>query len=362
MLKKLTILDKYIIKKFIGTYIYAILLIIGIVIIFDISEKIDNFVDHQVSLSEILIDYYANFIPYFINMFSSLFVFITVIFFTSKLSANSEITAMLAGGISFKRLMYPYMISATAIAIFSLLLNLFIIPPANKGKVGFEEKYINQRFANNEVDIHYQLSPGVFVYIESFSRYNNTAVRFTLESFKESDLVSKLTAETAQFDTITNKWSLYNYFLINNEGGKEIVKHGSKLDTLISLSVEDLNRRKSSVETIGFFKLNKLIKTQRLRGDKMIMYAQIEKQTRFAVPFSAFILTIIGVSLSSKRRRGGIGFNIGVGIALSFSYILFLRFSQMFVHADILPPWIALWIPNALYAAIAAFLYRIAPK
>ncbi len=361
-MKRLTILDRYIIKKFIGTYVFALLLIIGIVIIFDISEKIDNFVDKSVPLGVIVFQYYANFIPYFINMFSPLFIFITVIFFTSKLAANSEITAILAGGISFKRLLYPYFLSASVIALFSLILNLFIIPPANKVRLKFEETYIKEKYINTSSNIHYQLSPGLFVYMESFSPINNQATEFTLEKIDGHELRSKISAETAQYDSLSKKWALYNYYERIISGDKETIKRGSRIDTTLTISAEELNRRASSVESFTYGELNRAIKTQKLRGDSMVKYAQIEKQTRFAIPFSAFILTIMGVSLSSKRRRGGIGMNVGIGIALSFSYILFLRFSQMFVHADVLPPWIALWVPNVLYAAIAYLLYRIAPK
>jgi len=359
---KITILDRYIIKKFIGTFFFALLLIIGIVIIFDISEKIDDFVDKEAPLNEIIFNYYLNFIPYFMNMFSPLFVFITVIFFTSKLAANSEIVAILAGGISFKRLMYPYFISAAAIAIFSLVLNLFVIPPANKGRLGFENRYIKKKFENTNRNMHYQISPGTFMYGESFSTWNNTVYKFTLETIEDHNLVSKLSAETAAWDTTKDCWKLSNYHLRQFINNTEVIKTGKTLDTSIVITIEDFYRKKNVVETLDYVELNELIETQEMRGDQMVKYALIEKHTRFAMPFSAFILTLIGVSLSSKKRRGGIGMNIGIGIALSFSYILFLRFSQMFVHTGALAPGIALWLPNFLYAVIAAFLYRIAPK
>lgn len=359
---KITILDRYIIRKFIGTFFFALLLIIVIVIIFDISEHIDDFVDNHAPLKEIALNYYGNFIPKFVNMFSPMFVFITVIFFTSKLAANSEIVAILAGGISFKRLMYPYFISATVIALFSLVLNLFLIPPANKGRQEFQSKYIKTKFENTNRDMHYQMSPGNFLYVESFSVWNKTAYRFTLETIEKHRLVSKLSAESAAWDSTKNCWTLRNYHLRKYVNNKEYLTSGKTLDTAIVITAEDFMRKKNVVEELNFFKLNDLIETQKMRGDKMVMYAQIEKHTRFAMPFSAFILTLIGVSLSSKKRRGGIGMNIGVGIALSFSYILFMRFSQMFVYTGALPPAVALWIPNILYAFIGAFLYRIAPK
>lgn len=360
---RITTIDRYIIKKFIGTYFFTILLIMGIVIIFDISEKIDDFVDKEAPLRAIIVDYYFNFIPYFMNMFSPLFVFIAVIYFTSKLASHSEIISMLSGGISFSRLMYPYFISSLFIVMFSLTLSLFIIPSANKQRLDFEQKYIiGGRYYNTNRNIHYQIAPKEFVYVESFSTWNNTAFRFTLESIKDNQIVSKISAETAVWDTTFKGWTLNKYFIREYTKNGEIIKSGNKLDTIISLNLDDFYRRENSVEALKYNELNDLINMQKMRGDSMIKYALIEKNTRFSVPFSAFILTLIGVSLSSRKRRGGIGLNLGIGIALSFSYILFLRFSQMFVITDTLPPSIALWLPNYLYLIIAVFLYRIAPK
>ncbi len=358
------ILDLYIMKKFIFTFFIALILIIGIVIIFDISEKVDDFVSNEAPLKEIIFDYYVNFTPYFMNMFSPLFVFITVIFFTSKMASDSEIVAILSCGISFHRMMVPYVVSATIIALFSLGLSLFVIPNANKERVAFETKYIKGK---KEVitgrNMHYQISPGDFVFVESFSTWNNTAYKFTLEKIRENKLVSKLTAETAVWDSTFNGWTLKKYFIRDySDNLEDNIRSGAKLDTVINLNISDFYMRKHTVETLSYNELNQLIDTQRMRGDENVKLALIEKHTRFALPFSAFILTIMGVALSSKKRRGGIGWNIGIGIALAFTYILFLRFSQMFVYTDTLPPGIALWVPNILYAFIAAFLYRIAPK
>src|SRR5574344_829883 len=202
---RITTLDKYIIRKFIGTYFFAILIIIGIVIIFDISEKIDDFVDKEAPLRAIVVDYYMNFIPYFMNMFSPLFVLISVIFFTSKLASHTEIIAMLSGGISFNRIMYPYILSALLIALLSLSLNWFVIPPANRQRLAFEEQYLKTRTEYNR-NIHYQVEPDTYVYMESYNAWNSTAIRFTLESFKGNELASKLSAETARWDSTTGKW------------------------------------------------------------------------------------------------------------------------------------------------------------
>ena len=356
-------LDVYIVKKFIVTFFIALLLIIGIVIIFDISEKIDDFVSKEAPLKAVIFDYYVNFVPYFMNMFSPLFVFITVIFFTSKMAADSEIVAILSCGVSFHRMMVPYIFSATLIAIFSLCLNLFVIPDANKTRLDFETKYIKNRYKSVGRNVHYQLAPGEFVYAESFSKWNNTAYKFTLEKIEDNKLVSKISAESAVYDSVSNSWTLKKYFIREyNNDLTDRVRSGRQLDTVIDLSVKDFYLTEKTVETLDYQELNELIATQQLRGDANVKFALIEKNTRFALPFSAFILTIMGVALSSKKRRAGIGWNIGIGIALAFTYILFLRFSQMFVHTDTLPPAIALWLPNLVFAIIAGFLYRIAPK
>ena len=346
-----------------GTFFVALLLIIGIVIIFDVSEKIDDFVEKKAPLNSIIFDYYLNFIPYFINMYSPMFVFITVIFVTSKLASNSEIIAILSGGISFHRMMRPYLLAASIITLLSLGLNLFVIPNSNKETVKFEQKYMKEKPKKTNRNIHYQIAPGEFVYAESFSSWNNTAYRFTLEKIEDSKLVSKISAETAVYDTLKGCWTLKKYFMRTfNDDLTDNIKSGRQLDTIIPLTVKDFYFSENTVTTLTYKELNEMIEIQEMRGDANVKYALIEKNTRFALPFSAFILTIMGVALSSRKRRGGIGWNIALGIALAFTYILFMRFSQMFVHTDVMSPAVALWLPNVVFAIIAMVLYRWAPK
>lgn len=355
-------IDWYIFRKFIVTFFIALLLIIGIVIIFDISEKIDNFVKTQAPLKEIIFNYYINFIPYFINMFSPLFVFITVIFFTSKMAGDSEIIAILCGGVSYARMLCPYMVAAGIIALLSLMLNLFVIPTANQERLKFENEYVKHRSLNTR-SIHYQIDPGTFVYVESYSTWNNTAYKFTLESVRDNKLVSKLSAESAVWDSVTTGWKLRNCFVRDYSSGlSDKVEVYKEIDTVINLKREDFYRNKATVETLPYRDLRSLIKTQKMRGDANVMYAEIEEHTRFALPFSAFILTIMGVTLSSRKKRGGIGWNLAVGIALAFSYILFLKFSQMFVYTGTMSAAMALWLPNIIFAGITAVLYRLAQK
>lgn len=356
-------IDLYIFRRFMVTFALAMILIIGIVIIFDISEKIDDFVSKEAPLKAIIFDYYLNFIPYFINMFSPLFVFITVIFFTSRMAANSEIIAILCGGVSYSRMLVPYMVSATIICILSLGLNLFVIPQSNKIRLGFEQKYVKSRNVNYE-DVHYQIAPGEFVYVERFSTWNNTAYKFTLEKVEKGRLVSKTAAESAAWDSTYGGWHLRKYFTRTYaEGGLgDKIVSGAQKDTILPLTVTDFYRNKKTVETLDYKQLSQLIETQKMRGDHNVMYSEIEMHTRFAMPFSGFILTIMGAALSSRKKRGGIGWNIGIGIGLAFTYILFQRFSQMFVFTGAMSPVSAIWLPNLLYAIVAGVLYSKAQK
>ena len=364
MTLKPKILDRYIVKKFLMTFLIALLFIILIVIIFDISEKIEKFVEHEVPLKTIVFDYYVNFIPYFINMFSPLFVFITVIFFTSRMAANSEIIAILSGGVSYHRMMVPYMVSAALIALLSLGLNLFIIPRSNATRVDFETKYIDQHVTKyKRNNVHYQIAPGQFVYVQSFSAYNNTAYKFTLETIEDGRMISKLTAESAVWDSTLDGWHLRRYFIRDyGTGLEDKVRCGDQMDTVIALKLSDFYRNQKTVETLTQKDLNELIATQKMRGDSNVMFAQIEKNRRMTLPFSAFILTIMAVALTSRKKRGGIGLNLALGIGLAFLYILFLKFSEMFVFTGTMSAGLALWLPNFVYILIAAVLYRRAPK
>ena len=356
-------LDWYIFKSFILTFFIALILIIGIVIIFDISEKIDDFVKNEAPLKAIIVDYYLNFIPYFINMFSPLFVFITVVFYTSRQAANSEIIAILSSGVSYRRMLMPYMAAAAIITGLSLMLNLYVIPKSNAARLEFEQTYVKKRSAAKTRNIHYQIAPGEFVYVESFSQWNKTAYKFTLENIEDNRLVSKLSAESAQWDSTMDGWRLRRYVLRDYADGLEDrVQCGERLDTVIALKLSDFYFNEKTVQTLSIKNLNALIETQKMRGDSNVMYAEIEKNNRYALPFSAFILTIMGVALSSRKKRGGIGWNLGLGIGLAFTYILFMRFSQMFVYAGTMSATIALWLPNVIFAIIAAILYKKAPK
>lgn len=350
-------LDWYIIGKFLGTFFYALMLIICIVVIFDVSEKIDDFLENEAPIRAIVFDYYFNFIPYFANLFSALFTFIAVIFFTSKLAGDSEIIAILSSGISFKRLMVPYFISAFILTIFSFVLINWIIPPANKKRLEFEEKYIKNRYRYNGKNIHKQILPGTFVYMESYNNLYNIGYKFSMEKFEEGKLKSKLLSDYVQWDTTINKWKITNYVNREINQGREIITSGRRIDTSINMFPDEFYRRNNAVEAMNYGQLNKFIADEIMIGSDNIVLWKIEKNKRFAFPFSTMILTVIGMALSSRKRRGGIGMNIGVGLFLAFSYIMFMQVSTVMATNASVNPIFAVWIPNLFFALIALGLY-----
>ncbi len=362
-LLRLKIIDVYIIRKFLGTFFLAITLILAIAVVFDISEKIDDFIENGATLRKIVFDYYLNFIPYFAVLFSSLFTFIAVIYFTSRMAFNTEIIAILNSGMSFRRLMRPYLISAILIAAISFFLNDQVIPKANKVKLAFEEEYVHQRPVRfNTKNFHRQIEPGIYVYLENYSNISKVGYNFALEKFEGSKLVSKLIADQIRWDTAIDKWSLRRYYQRDINGLEETITSGQKKDTTINIRPEDFNRRITVVETMNLKELDNFIDQQKMQGETNVKAFQIERHKRISFPISTFILTFIGVAVSSRKVRGGIGLQIAIGVIISFTYILFLQFSSQFAIGGLLPVQLAVWLPNILFIFVALFLFRMAPK
>jgi lipopolysaccharide export system permease protein len=356
-------MDWYIIKKFLGTYFFAIALIISIAVVFDVNEWIDNFINNKAPVKAIIFDYYANFIPYFSNLFSPLFVFISVIFFTSKLAENSEIIAMMSTGMSFRRLLRPYMISAAIIAVLTYGMGAYVIPKGNVTRLNFEDKYKKKKKTEYVRNVQVEVDSGVIAYMERYENYNKTAYRFSLDKFVDKKLVSHLTARSATYDTTTvNKWTLKNYMIREMDGMKETITKGERLDSIIKMEPQDFLIMKGQQETMTSSELSAYIERQRRRGFANIKEFEIEYHKRIAMSFASFILTIIGVSLSSRKVKGGMGMYLGAGLALSFSYILFQTVSATFAVNGNASPFLAVWVPNIVYTFIAIYLYRKAPR
>ena len=362
-------IDRYLIRKFIGTYFFSILLIIAIVIVFDFNEKIDKLTvankEFGISWGRIFTDYYLNTIPYFANLFSSLFVFISVIFFTSKLADRSEIIAMRSNGMSFRRILRPYIISAVLIGLLNLLLGAYIIPHSNKIRTDFENQYIKKRQITMVDNVQLQVDTGVIAFFSSFNIQTKSGSGFSLDKFRNKKLVSHLTALRVQYDTIADQryqWRIYNYNIRQLRGMHEQITSGLELDTIIAVEPQDLLYTRNQQETMTTPEISEYIDKQRLRGSANVSTFEVEYHQRFASAFAALILTVIGVSLSSEKRKGGMGLSLGLGLALSFGYILFQTISASFATNGGWPPMLAVWIPNIIFSIVAFILYRRTPK
>ena len=356
---RLLILDRYIIRKFLGTYIFAILLILAITVMFDINEKLDAFL--KAPLKDTLFDYFLNFLPYFANQFSPLFTFIAVIFFTSKLAGNSEIIAMMASGMSFRRLMRPYMVSAAVIALATYILAAYIIPPANVKRINYTNTWVRNKRVDFGSNIQLQVAKGEIAYMNRYDNSSRTGTQFSLESFKDKKLVSRLTARTIKYDTL-HRWQVRDYMIRSLDGDREVIERGKRLDTIIEIEPRDFLIAKNDHETMTTPALSEYISRQKERGVANIKSFEIEYHRRFAMTAAAFILTIIGMSLSSRKVKGGMGINIGIGLVLSFSYILFMTVTSTFAISGYTSPAIAMWIPNFIYLIIAVILYYRASR
>lgn len=330
--------------------------------VFDLSEKIDNFIEHDLSTWTIISEYYIYFVPYFANLFSPLFIFVAVILFTSRMAYRSEIVAILSAGVSFYRMMVPYMLGATVLATTSLCLNHFVIPKANEGRILFENTYINRPWKFYGRNQHYQVEPGTFIYFDSYSPDRMTGYKFALEKFNDGKLTYKLVSDHIVYDTTIKKWSVKKYYERTFDGVAESLVEKEQLDTVFPFLPKDFSQRLKVIETMDYWQMNDFIANEEMRGSDYVDFFKVEREKRTAMPFAAFILTIIGVSLASRKVRGGIGMHIGLGLLLSFSYILFMQVSQTFAIEGSMNVRMAVWLPNFMYLALGAVMLYKAPK
>jgi len=354
--KFLKTLDWYIIRKFLGTFFFSILLILGIGIVFDLTEKMDDFYEYQLSAKDVIMEYYIYFIPYYMNMFSQLFIFISVIFFTSKLAGNSEIIAMMATGMSYRRLFWPYLFSATLLFVMMFFLAGYIIPPASGKLLDFTDKYIDSFSSDNARNIQMEVEPGTILYIETFRLTSNTGFRTSLEHFEGKTLQMRITADRIIYDSLYN-WHLENYTRRDFNGMYETLSRGERMDTIIPMQPKELFITAMQAQQMTNPELKAYLDRQRQRGAGNIQAFENEWHKRFASPAGAFIMTLLGFTMSSKKIRGGMGKNLGIGIALSAAYILFFTVSASFSVSGTMSPFMAAWIPNFLFLGIGIYLY-----
>jgi lipopolysaccharide export system permease protein len=354
-------LDYYIIKKFLGTFFFSIVLILSIAIVFDLTEKMDDFFENQVPLQEVLLDYYLPFIPYYMNMFSSLFIFISVIYFTSKMAGNSEIIAMQATGMSYHRLMVPYAVSATILFALGMVLGGWVIPKSSERMLHFTDKYIEHFTTENARNIQLEVEPGTILHIESFQRRAGIGYRCSIEQFDDKTLVMRMTADRIYYDSLEN-WHLDNYTRRTFTGMKETLERGRRRNVTLPIVPDELFITAQQAQQMTTPELRHYMDRQRQRGSGNVKAFEVEYHKRWASPLGAFIMTLLGVTMSSRKVRGGMGKNLGIGIVLTAAYILFSTVSTTFSVNNVMSPFMAAWLPNFVFLAISIPLYKRASR
>jgi lipopolysaccharide export system permease protein len=358
----LKIIDWYIINKYLGTFVFTLAIFIIISVVFDISEHLDNFLTHHATVFEIAFKYYAGFIPFYINLLSPLINFLAVIFFTAKMANQTEIVPILSGKASFNRFLRPYFVAATLIFVVSLFANLYLIPFTNKLKVDFENTHgFNGDQQKNEV--HLKLDARTYVYVESYDASSHTGYQFVMEKFDGDQLREKLTAPSITYDSVKRVWSIKGYTVRYVNGLREKMLFDiPKKDTTLDLYPSDFEAHDNVYSAMSLRDLNKNITKEKIRGAGNLRDMQYEKWRRFLYPFASFVLTLIGVSISSRKVRGGIGLPLGIGLFLCFAYIVVDKFALVFAIKSGLPPLIAAGLPNFLFGILGCYLLYKAPK
>ncbi|MCC6720958.1 MAG: LptF/LptG family permease [Bacteroidia bacterium] len=360
MLKKL---DFYIIKKFLTTFFVAIALFTLIIIIFDVAEKLDDFVEKKAPLKAIVVNYYLNFIPFILNLFSPFFIFLTVIFFTSKLADKSEIISMIASGVSYNRLLRPYILVAILLGLFSFALNAWIIPKSDKQRVKFENRYVRNVNDEYKENIIRQIKPDVVMSLGSFNRMDSTGFNLNIEWMKDGKIIKKLYADRITWTKNKQKWRLFNYrYRIFKKNGNEQIITGELQDTLIPFNPSDFFIRDEDVQSFNLSELNKFIELEKMRGTGRAFFYKTEKYRRYASPFSLILLAFIGVCVSSSKKRGGIGINLAIGLFISFAYLFLIQWFISYGSNGSMYPILAVWLPNIIYIPVAILFYIKAQK
>lgn len=358
------LIDRYIIRKFLGTFFFVMVLLLSISVVFDVSEKIDQFIEGGAGLKAILLDYYLNFIIHYGNLFSALFIFISVIWFTSKMASNSEVVAILSSGVSFPRFLFPYFIGASILTLMSLYLNHFLVPYSNEERIAFENEYIGHSTGGRSDKIHRQVGPEKILYFKHFRPRRQMGTHFSLEQWTEDQeaLKYKMFARRVTWDSTSNEWSLKNCAVRNYQKKGDPVRFRKSLDTVFAFAPEDLNQDVETAQTMAFWELNRKIEEERKKGSEDLVHYQLEKHKRTSYPLATYVLTLIGVSVASRKVRGGLGLHIALGLAIAVTYIFFMKIFTVAATNAGLDPFLAVWIPNGIFLLIGLAIYYQAPK
>ncbi len=354
-------LDWYILRQYIGTYIFVVLVFVTIICVIDFTEKNDDLLEQNVPISEVLIDYYANLYPYFINFLSPVMIFISTILVTSRMASHTEIVAILSSGVSFLRFLWSYMIGAILVAGLTFALIGWIIPKANETRVQFELNYLEPSVKTRK-DNHLQIATNVYAYASSFSRHVNSAHKFTLEKIVDKEVVERLSADHAIYDTTLGIWHIRKYTVRKYLDGKETIEQGRNMDTTLNLYPKDFKYEYKFFETLTLPEINDYIEELKFRGLPGVEIYITEKYERITYPFAIIILTVLGVLVSARKSRQGVGGQIVLGILLALLYISFLLVGRSFTQSEMMHPLFNAWLPNIVFSLIGVVLYRAIPK
>ncbi len=357
------ILDRYILVKFLTTFVFVVGILVSIVLIITFSERNENFIKNEVP-TRLIIEYFLTYAPYIANLITPITVFIATVFVTSKLASHTEIIAILSGGVSYPRMLRPFFFGSVIIAITSFVFTGWVIPEANKFRVAFEQAYFGQEFNFSERDVHFKVSPTTYAYIASYDSRRDIAFRFTLEEIKGTDVEWKFTARQVKWDSLQQGWEASDWTLRKFLSMGEDYKYGKNNDTLLKINMKpsDFGNLNSFEQTLTLNELDQYIADLKMKGADNIPIYVIEKYVRYMSPFSAIILTFIGVILSSRKTRGGVGFQIALGFMIAFIYIILFIAAKSNAEAGSTNPLLAVWIPNIIFSIIGVLLYRFVPK
>ncbi len=355
------IIDRYILQKFLVTFFFVMVMLVSVICVIDFTEKNDKFIKNGVETVEI-VKYYLTVFPFFASLITPITVFIATVFITANLAARTEIIAILASGVSFRRMLLPYILGSILVAVLTFIFNGYVIPDANKFRIAFEVANVRKPFYNTERDMHLKIADNDYIYIQSYNNSTDAAYRVTLERIEDTKLKAKLTANRMDWDSVANKWKIHNWELREIEGMNERISSGAQLDTALNLTPQDFANNYGRQETMNMTELKEHIKLQSSRGADDVQIYRIEQYIRYMQPFAVIILTFIGVIVSARKSRGGTGYLIALGFFLAFVYIIFYTFSRAVAEAGSMNPILAVWLPNISFACVGAVLYFTVPR
>ena len=356
------LLDWYILKRFLQTYVFVVAVIVLVVVMIDYTEKIEDFRKHNAPINAVLFEYYLNFIPYWANYISPLMVFIATVFLTSRLAARSEIIAILSSGVSFMRFLLPYSVGALILAGFTYFMVNYIIPRANKTRIAFELKYTKDAYTYNGRNVHLKIAPDTYAYLESYNNLTRIGYKFTLERMKGNQLLQKLSADRIEWDSTRRKWAIHDFKIRTINGQNETLVPGTRVDTTLNMKPSDFESDFNLFETFTLPELNNYIGLLQSRGADGVEVYLLEKYSRDTRPFAIVILTVIGVIVSARKSRRGVGWQVALGFFLAFAYLLFFMLGKGIAESGNLNPLLAVWMPNILFAGIGVLLYHTIPR